>query len=123
MKLLFTLIASAALAGGALAADPVNEKCPLSGKPVESSVTADYKKEIHFCCEKCRAKFDKDPDSHVGKIADYDPKSGKCIFTGKDIDKEQDTTYERTVGFCCEKCPPKFEENPDKLTKKAVKKG
>lgn len=36
------------------------DKCPISGKPADSSITSKGKdgKTVAFCCEKCKAKFD-----------------------------------------------------------------
>ena len=58
MKTLLSVIAlSFASAGLAAAAD----KCPISGKPADSSITSKGKdgKTVSFCCEKCKARFDK----------------------------------------------------------------
>ena len=58
MKTFLTVVAlSFASAGFAAAAD----KCPISGKPADSSITSKDKdgKTVAFCCEKCKAKFDK----------------------------------------------------------------
>jgi hypothetical protein len=46
-------IASAGLAATA-------DKCPISGKPADSTITSKDKdgKTVAFCCEKCKAKFD-----------------------------------------------------------------
>jgi YHS domain-containing protein len=57
MKSLFTVfILTFASAGLAAAAD----KCPISGKPADSTITSKDKdgKTVAFCCEKCKAKFD-----------------------------------------------------------------
>ena len=55
MKSLLT-IALLSFASAAMAAD----KCPISGKPADSSITSTGKdgKSVSFCCEKCKAKFD-----------------------------------------------------------------
>ncbi|MFN7565166.1 MAG: hypothetical protein ACK5TH_25625 [Prosthecobacter sp.] len=55
MKTLLT-IAALSFASAGLAAD----KCPISGKPADSSITSTGKdgKTVSFCCEKCKAKFD-----------------------------------------------------------------
>ncbi len=55
MKTLLTTLVL--LASTALAAD----KCPISGKPADSSITATGKdgKTVAFCCNKCKAKFEK----------------------------------------------------------------
>ncbi|MFN0075844.1 MAG: hypothetical protein ACKVY0_05165 [Prosthecobacter sp.] len=55
MKTLLTVFALS-FASVAMAAD----KCPISGKPADSSITSKDKdgKTVAFCCEKCKAKFD-----------------------------------------------------------------
>ncbi len=55
MKTLLTVIALS-FSSVAMAAD----KCPISGKPADSSITSKDKdgKTVAFCCEKCKAKFD-----------------------------------------------------------------
>jgi hypothetical protein len=55
MKTLLTTLVL--FASTALAAD----KCPISGKPADSSITATGKdgKTVAFCCNKCKAKFEK----------------------------------------------------------------
>ncbi len=55
MKTLLT-VALLSLSSAAFAAD----KCPISGKPADSSITSTGKdgKTVSFCCEKCKAKFD-----------------------------------------------------------------
>ncbi|MGI8602831.1 MAG: hypothetical protein ACR2OZ_07495 [Verrucomicrobiales bacterium] len=121
MKPLLSLLACFALTVGAFG-EPTNKKCPYSGKDIDAAITTDYKKEISFCCEKCKGKFDKDPDSFIEKIAKYDSKSGKCIFTGKEINPEQKSAYVKNVAFCCPKCPPNFAKDPDKVIEKVVKK-
>jgi hemoglobin len=48
------------LAGGASlsAADPVNTVCPISGKPVDPSITHEYEGRTYaFAMEACRTKF------------------------------------------------------------------
>jgi len=50
-------------------AKPFNEKCCFTGKPVDSGIFSEYKgKVIGFCCEKCKARFDKDPAGEAKKI-------------------------------------------------------
>ena len=55
MKTLLTICALS-FASVAMAAD----KCPISGKPADSSITSKGKdgKTVALCCEKCKAKFD-----------------------------------------------------------------
>ena len=56
MKTLLTLCVLS-FASVAMAAD-----CPISGKPADPSITSKGKdgKTVAFCCEKCKAKFDKE---------------------------------------------------------------
>lgn len=54
--------AAATNAVAAAAGKPINEKCCYTGKPVDPAQTSIYKGlVVGFCCEKCKAKFDKDP--------------------------------------------------------------
>jgi len=56
MKTLLS-IAFLSLGSAAMAAD----KCPISGKPADPSITSTGKdgKTVAFCCNNCKAKFDK----------------------------------------------------------------
>lgn len=40
---------------------PANEKCPMSGKPVDPDTATATKAEVGFCCGNCKGKFEKDP--------------------------------------------------------------
>src|SRR5690606_20466477 len=54
-----------AVAAGA----PINEKCPLSGKPVDPAKTATHEgKVIGFCCGDCLADFKADPAPVLKKL-------------------------------------------------------
>jgi YHS domain-containing protein len=119
MKLFAILTAFVAFSASSFA-DPVNKECPVSGKAVDTAKTSSYKKKITFCCEKCEAKFNAEPDKFAKDIADYKADSGKCLFSGKTGEKSAE--YKREVGLCCDKCKAKFDENPDKYIAKAVKK-
>ena len=50
-------------------AQPVNEVCPVSGKPVDKAVFSELDgKRVAFCCKDCKAKFDADPDAFREKL-------------------------------------------------------
>lgn len=67
MKTLLTL-AFVALAGLASAA-PVNKTCPVGSRPARTDVTSTYNgKEIAFCCNNCKKKFDADPAKYADKV-------------------------------------------------------
>jgi YHS domain-containing protein/mono/diheme cytochrome c family protein len=55
---------------GEQAKGPVNETCPVSGKPVDVAVVSTFEgKQVAFCCAKCKGAFDKDPASFKDKVA------------------------------------------------------
>jgi YHS domain-containing protein len=69
MKILLSIIAVSFAVAGFASAEPVNKDCPISGKPVDASKTSTHGgKEVAFCCEKCKAKFDADPAKFAEKI-------------------------------------------------------
>ena len=48
---------------------PVNSKCPITGKDIDPSKTSVYEgKVVAFCCDNCKAAFDKDPKPHLAKL-------------------------------------------------------
>ena len=47
---------------------PANKECPISKKPVKAENAVDAKVTVAFCCEKCKAEFDKDPKKHFAKV-------------------------------------------------------
>jgi YHS domain-containing protein len=52
------------------AATPVNAKCPISGEDVKPTFTSVLDgKTVAFCCDKCLAKFAKEPAKYADKIA------------------------------------------------------
>jgi endogenous inhibitor of DNA gyrase (YacG/DUF329 family) len=132
MKLLATAVA---LVVALLAADPINKKCPYTGKDVNAEKTSVYKEAtVGFCCDNCKGKFDKAPDTEIKKVKEFkakkvsvsdvslslaDPINKKCPYTGKDVNAEQTSVYkEATVGFCCGNCKGKFDKAPDTEIKK-----
>lgn len=51
------------------ALEPVNEQCPISGKPVDLAHTATHEgMVIAFCCGDCLAKFERDPDPALEQL-------------------------------------------------------
>ncbi|MBP7948631.1 MAG: hypothetical protein KA004_03175 [Verrucomicrobiales bacterium] len=43
-------------------------KCLMSGKAADKEQNSEYKVTVGLCCEKCKAKFDANPDKFVGKL-------------------------------------------------------
>lgn len=122
MKTLFTFAAALVLGAGVASADPVNKLCPVSGKAGDPAVIVKYTKKIGFCCDKCKAKFEKDPAAMAEKIAAYKADSKKCIVSGEDADAEKTLEYKAEITACCDKCEAKIKAEPDKFIAKALKK-
>ena len=75
-------------------AKAVNDKCPFSGKTVNSEQSVVF----NVCCGNCAKKAAGDLKSFVGKV-----KAGNkaCPFSGKAAKKKV------VVAFCCSKCKGK----------------
>ena len=53
----------------AKAGEPVNKKCPISGKPIDKGQVFVFKGQtVAFCCGNCKAKFEKEPQKFVAKV-------------------------------------------------------
>lgn len=98
-----------ALFTAAAYAEPINAECPVSGKAVKEGKAVDA--EIGFCCEKCKAKFDKEPGEYLDEAAAAE--AGKCPMSGKPVDEDQTSTV--SIGVCCSKCEAKVAEDPKKF--------
>ncbi len=49
----------------------IQTSCPVSGKPIDTSIYVDYQgRRLFFCCEKCPVEFTKDPQSYLKKMDD-----------------------------------------------------
>lgn len=47
----------------------LQDKCPVSGKPINTSVKTDYKgKTVYFCCAGCPKAFEADPAKYEEKL-------------------------------------------------------
>lgn len=72
----------------AAAAKPVNDKCPVTGKPIEEGHTLVHAgKTVAFCCGNCPETFKKDPDKYVAKIPNF-ATAAPAAAAGPDIDGE-----------------------------------
>ena len=47
--------------------------CPvMEGNPIDKNVFVMYKgKKVYFCCESCKAEFEKDPEKYVPKLPQF----------------------------------------------------
>jgi YHS domain-containing protein len=47
----------------------VQKICPVMGEPIDPNVFTDYEgRRIYFCCQVCKAAFEKDPEKYVAKV-------------------------------------------------------
>ena len=62
-------------AAPAAKAAPVNTQCPVSGKPIDPTKTVVHEGAVvAFCCDDCKAKFEKDPKPFLSKLGAATPK-------------------------------------------------
>jgi YHS domain-containing protein len=54
------------------AGDPINKKCPVTGKDVAAGREVEYKKQtIGFCCADCVGKFEGEPEKYIKKVKEF----------------------------------------------------
>jgi YHS domain-containing protein len=136
-KLVVVLVAAVVLAGAVavLAADKPTPKpqttCPVTGKSIDpkSSPHVDWQgQRIYFADKAAADLFRKDPEKVFAKIAAEGvtleniqttcPVSGESL-EGGDMGPPVAVAYKgRTIMFCCNMCPPKFEKEPAKYLAK-----
>ncbi len=105
----------------AMAKERVQVACPVSGKPVKKSASADCNgTTIYFCCGMCPAAYTKDPAKFASKMASCFTLQTKCPVEGEPIDPAVFTKGKdgHNVYFCCAKCIAKYNADPDKYMKK-----
>jgi YHS domain-containing protein len=88
--------------------------CPVSGKPVDKSVSSDFGGgKILFCCTKCKAKFDADNSKFTTKAnlqlaASGQAKQTVCPFSGAALKASTAVNVAGVdVQFCCNNCKAK----------------
>jgi YHS domain-containing protein len=60
------------MAFGVNVEDPINKKCPITGKDIVAGRTSEYKKQlIGFCCGDCVSKFEGDPEKYIKKVKEF----------------------------------------------------
>ncbi|MFO1051477.1 MAG: c-type cytochrome domain-containing protein [Planctomycetota bacterium] len=102
----------------------INTKCPVSDKDVDPKFTSLLDgKTVAFCCEKCKAKFDADPNAFREKLglgqAAVAAINAKCPVSDKDVDAAVFSEIDgKRVAFCCTKCKAKFDADPDSFRAK-----
>lgn len=103
-------------ATAALAEDTAlaNCKCPVSGKAINAEKFSDYSGgKVYFCCDGCKAKFDKDSTAFAAKANLQLVASGQFAQTacplsgGKTKEGTEVDVSGVKVAFCCPKCQGK----------------
>ncbi|TLD71424.1 YHS domain-containing protein [Phragmitibacter flavus] len=68
MKTMLAILALSLTSAISYAA-PVNTTCPVAGKPAKDSVTTKHEgKDVAFCCNGCKGKFEADPAKYADKV-------------------------------------------------------
>lgn len=101
--------------------------CPVSGEAVNFHVnTSTSNGMVYFCCPHCVKKFDADPKKYDSKVQ-AQRKALKaltsvqvaCPVSGEAVNGKTKAKIDgQEVQFCCEKCIPKYKEDPAKYQKK-----
>ncbi|MDP6939040.1 MAG: c-type cytochrome domain-containing protein [Planctomycetota bacterium] len=104
-------------------AGPVNEVCPVSGKPIVAGCTSEVGGTlVGFCCGKCKAAFDEAPAKFLEKLgieAEKPKLNAQCPVSGKAVDVAVTSEYKaRTVAFCCGNCKKAFDADPGSFAEK-----
>jgi len=65
--------------GAAAVEEPIAQKiCPVMGEAIDPDVYVDYQgRHIYFCCQMCKATFEKDPEKYVAKVDEELKAAGK----------------------------------------------
>lgn len=97
--------------------------CPVSGNPVDFTVSVKSDDgPVYFCCERCVAKFKKDPDKFAKTVAKQRAMLAKmdrvqvvCPISGEPINPK---TFAEVGGkkiyTCCNNCAGKYTKDPTK---------
>lgn len=104
----------------------VQVTCPVSGEPVDAKIGLEVDgHKVHFCCDKCVAKYKKDPAKYRGSLAGCFTYQTKCPVSGKPIDPSAAMTNEdgTTIYFCCKDCPATFKADPKPYLGKLAEQG
>jgi YHS domain-containing protein len=106
------LIAALVLAASAaFAAEPLNQKCPITHEAANPAIKSTYSKTIEFCCSKCKAQFDATPKAYMPAIVKA--RKGQCPLSNKSSTAGKSSVYTREVAFKDAAAKAKFDSSPD----------
>ncbi|MCP4250351.1 MAG: hypothetical protein GY778_25185 [bacterium] len=98
-------------------------KCPVSGEPIDFSVSvAADEGPVFFCCNGCVKKYKAAPEKYAEKVAvlrkalaDRPKVQVTCPVTGKPVDPKVSIDHAgKKVFFCCSGCVGKYQADPGK---------
>lgn len=124
------LTSGVAFAADEVKGDPYSlDHCVMSGKKFSDDaqpvVVVHEGREIKFCCDGCKGKFEADPAAVFSKVdkevveqqkAHYPLKT--CVVSGKEVAEGEGKDYvynNRYVKLCCPGCESKVEADPAKF--------
>lgn len=108
---------------GGREAGAISPKCPISGGPVNFSVSiVGDDGPVFFCCDGCVGKYEADPDKYAAKVAeqrkvlaDRPRVQVTCPVSGEPVNRKTFIEHDgEKVYFCCQDCIKKFQREPDK---------
>jgi len=97
--------------------------CPITGEPIDFSVSTDTAEgPVYFCCKGCIKKYKANPQKYAKLVADQrtilskrEKIQVKCPVSGEEIDEQVTADYNgKKVAFCCKSCKKKFVADPAK---------
>lgn len=97
------------------ALDKIQVVCPVSGAPVDKSVTLEYEgKLVSFCCGDCCKKFAEAPADYTKGLANSYSYQTECPVSGKVIHPAAFVSLNTgaKVYFCCLGCKEEFAAHP-----------
>lgn len=128
--LVLTLVLVPSLAAQTVPTVPFfgNEKCPVSGKPVDQKLSVSHEGErIFLCCAACFPKVEAD---RAGFHAKAYPKAANkkvgntvCPVAGKKIEGGETVVFQgHELKVCCPKCVEPFKKTPNRHLAKMLAK-
>lgn len=69
MKLFLSTLTLFAVSVGFLSAEPINKTCPVADRPAKEDVVTEWEgKKVAFCCNRCKARFEAEPEKYADKL-------------------------------------------------------
>lgn len=96
----------------------VQVSCPVSDEPIDSEVYSEKDDEkVYFCCPRCKARYDEDPDKYATEIANSQTIQTKCPLSGQPISPDAfvEFTSGHRIYFCCNRCTTKMKADAASL--------